>query len=183
MRSTTRAGRFFPEGEELKEHEARFAQYPQRRQRVLLGDEDSAHPRPAVRRLRSRRRPRRSRSSAPRSPVPTGVTTTRSASDSSSRSTARGSRWSACRATWCITGSCAQFETVYRPLSQTAPYSVAFAVRTVGDPNALAGDLRRAVSKVDRRSADCIAGGARHAGRGAGGRICLHRPRARRGRR
>ena len=42
-----------------------------------------------------------------------------------------------------------QFETVYRPLSQTAPYSVAFAVRTVGDPNALAGDLRRAVSKVD----------------------------------
>ena len=42
-----------------------------------------------------------------------------------------------------------QFETVYRPLSQTAPYSVAFAVRTVGDPNALGGDLRRAVSKVD----------------------------------
>ena len=42
-----------------------------------------------------------------------------------------------------------RFETVYRPLSQTAPYSVAFALRTVGDPNALAGDLRRAVSKVD----------------------------------
>jgi predicted lysophospholipase L1 biosynthesis ABC-type transport system permease subunit len=42
-----------------------------------------------------------------------------------------------------------QFETVYRPLTQTAPYSVAFAVRTVGDPNAVAGDLRRAVSKVD----------------------------------
>ena len=42
-----------------------------------------------------------------------------------------------------------QYETVYRPLTQTAPYSVAFAVRTVGDPNALAGDLRRAVSKVD----------------------------------
>ena len=42
-----------------------------------------------------------------------------------------------------------QFETVYRPLTQTAPFSVAFAVRTIGDPNALAGDLRRAVSKVD----------------------------------
>jgi putative ABC transport system permease protein len=42
-----------------------------------------------------------------------------------------------------------EFETVYRPLSQTAPYSVAFALRTVGDPRALAGDLRRAVAKVD----------------------------------
>jgi len=38
---------------------------------------------------------------------------------------------------------------VYRPISQTAPYSVAFAVRTVGDPTALAGDLRRAVAKAD----------------------------------
>jgi putative ABC transport system permease protein len=42
-----------------------------------------------------------------------------------------------------------QYETVYRPLSQTAPYSVAFTLRTVGDPNAMAGDLRRAVAKVD----------------------------------
>jgi putative ABC transport system permease protein len=42
-----------------------------------------------------------------------------------------------------------EFETVYRPLSQTAPYSVAFALRSVGDPRALAGDLRRAVAKVD----------------------------------
>ena len=42
-----------------------------------------------------------------------------------------------------------QMDTVYRPVSQVAPYSVAFAVRTVGDPNALAGDLRRAVTAVD----------------------------------
>jgi putative ABC transport system permease protein len=37
----------------------------------------------------------------------------------------------------------------YVPISQQAPYSLAFAVRTVGDPHALAGDLRRAVAKVD----------------------------------
>jgi len=43
-----------------------------------------------------------------------------------------------------------EFEMVYRPLTQTAPYSVSFAVRTVGDPEAVAGDLRRAVAKVDR---------------------------------
>jgi putative ABC transport system permease protein len=42
-----------------------------------------------------------------------------------------------------------QMDTVYRPISQAAPYSVAFAVRTVGDPSALAGDLRRAVARVD----------------------------------
>jgi len=38
---------------------------------------------------------------------------------------------------------------VYVPITQQAPYSVAFAVRTVGDPHALAGDLRRAVAAVD----------------------------------
>lgn len=42
-----------------------------------------------------------------------------------------------------------QREQIYRPLAQSAPYQVAFAVRTVGDPNALAGDLRRAVAAVD----------------------------------
>ena len=42
-----------------------------------------------------------------------------------------------------------QTEQVYRPISQEAPYSVAFAVRTVGEPNALAGDLRRAVAAAD----------------------------------
>ena len=40
-------------------------------------------------------------------------------------------------------------ETVYRPLSQEAPYGGDFTIRTVGDPEALAGDLRRAVSAMD----------------------------------
>lgn len=39
--------------------------------------------------------------------------------------------------------------TVYRPLNQDAPFAIAFTVRTVGDPSALAGDLRRAVAAVD----------------------------------
>jgi putative ABC transport system permease protein len=42
-----------------------------------------------------------------------------------------------------------RLDMLYVPISQSAPYSVAFAVRTVGDPHALAGDLRRAVSRVD----------------------------------
>lgn len=42
-----------------------------------------------------------------------------------------------------------QSDAIYLPISQDAPYSVAFAVRTVGDPNALAGDLRRAITAVD----------------------------------
>ncbi|MFM8533158.1 MAG: ABC transporter permease, partial [Acidimicrobiia bacterium] len=42
-----------------------------------------------------------------------------------------------------------QFETVYRPITQVAPYSVAFTVRTVGDPVTVAGDLRGAVAKAD----------------------------------
>jgi predicted permease len=40
-------------------------------------------------------------------------------------------------------------ETVYRPLSQEAPYGGDFAIRAVGDPEALAGDLRRAVAAMD----------------------------------
>ena len=40
-------------------------------------------------------------------------------------------------------------ETVYRPLSQDAPFTVAFAVRTIGDPTTLSGDLRRAVAAAD----------------------------------
>jgi putative ABC transport system permease protein len=42
-----------------------------------------------------------------------------------------------------------QDATVYRPITQEAPYSVAFAVRTIGDPTALAGDVRRAVTRAD----------------------------------
>ena len=33
--------------------------------------------------------------------------------------------------------------TVYRPLSQEAPFAHAFVVRTVGDPASVSGDLRR----------------------------------------
>ena len=37
----------------------------------------------------------------------------------------------------------------YVPVSQDAPLSFAVAVRTIGDPSALAGDLRRAIGAVD----------------------------------
>ena len=141
--------RFFPEGEDLKEHEARFAQYRSARQRLLRGDEDSADSRPAVRRPPIASTARRSRSSAP------ALARAYWGDDDPI-----GKRFKlAIDGPWItvvgVSGDVVhnwfvrQFETVYRPLSQTAPYSVAFAVRTVGDPNALAGDLRRAVSKVD----------------------------------
>jgi putative ABC transport system permease protein len=42
-----------------------------------------------------------------------------------------------------------RLDMLYVPISQQAPYSVAFALRTIGDPHALAGDLRRAVASVD----------------------------------
>jgi putative ABC transport system permease protein len=38
---------------------------------------------------------------------------------------------------------------MYLPIAQQAPYSVAIAVRTIGDPHALSGDLRRAVANAD----------------------------------
>jgi predicted permease len=40
-------------------------------------------------------------------------------------------------------------ETIYRPLTQEVPYGGDFAIRTVGDPEALAGDVRRAVAAMD----------------------------------
>jgi putative ABC transport system permease protein len=39
--------------------------------------------------------------------------------------------------------------TVYTPLAQDAPFSHAFVARTVGDPLAVAGDVRRAVKALD----------------------------------
>lgn len=42
-----------------------------------------------------------------------------------------------------------QPQQVYIPISQDAPALLSFAVRTVGDPNALAGDLRRAIAAAD----------------------------------
>ena len=83
------------------------------------GDEDSAASAAACSTIPIASTRRRSRSSARRSPASTGATRIRSASDSSWRSTDRGSRWSASRATSCTTGSCGEFETVYRPISQT----------------------------------------------------------------
>ena len=40
-------------------------------------------------------------------------------------------------------------ETVYRPISQDMPFGGDFTIRTVGDPEAVAGDLRRAVAAMD----------------------------------
>jgi predicted permease len=39
--------------------------------------------------------------------------------------------------------------TVYRPVSQDAPFGHAIVVRTVGDPLGLAGEVRRAVANID----------------------------------
>jgi len=39
--------------------------------------------------------------------------------------------------------------TVYRPVTQEVSYDLAFAVKTVGEPTALASDLRRAVAAAD----------------------------------
>lgn len=39
--------------------------------------------------------------------------------------------------------------TVYRPVTQDAPYAIAFTVKTVGDPSALTSDLRQAVAAAD----------------------------------
>ena len=40
-------------------------------------------------------------------------------------------------------------DTVYRPISQAPTYGGDFAIRTVGDPTALAADFRRAVAAMD----------------------------------
>jgi putative ABC transport system permease protein len=39
--------------------------------------------------------------------------------------------------------------TVYRPLLQDAPFGHAYVARTIGDPESVAGDLRRAVAAAD----------------------------------
>ena len=39
--------------------------------------------------------------------------------------------------------------TVYRPLGQEAPFAMSFAVRTIGEPESIAGEVRRAVAAVD----------------------------------
>ena len=39
--------------------------------------------------------------------------------------------------------------TVYRPVAQDVPFEMVFALRTIGEPSALAGDLRRAIQAAD----------------------------------
>jgi putative ABC transport system permease protein len=140
--------RFFPEGQELKEHEARFAQY-----RSADSGYFSAMKIPLI-------RGRQFDTSDRIDGQQVAIVSTSLARAYWGESDPIGKRFKlAIDGPWItvvgVSGDVVhnwfvrQFETVYRPLSQTAPYSVAFALRTVGDPNALAGDLRRAVSKVD----------------------------------
>ena len=140
--------RFFPEGQDLKEHEARFAQY-----RSADSGYFSAMKIPLM-----RGRPFDTSDRVDGQQV--AIVSTSLARAYWGESDPIGKRFKlAIDGPWIMVVGVSgdvqhnwfvrQFETVYRPLSQTAPYSVAFAVRTVGDPNALAGDLRRAVSKVD----------------------------------
>ena len=140
--------RFFPEGTDLKEHEARFAQY-----RSADSGYFSAMKIPLI-------RGRHFDTSDRVDGQQVAIVSTSLARAYWGESDPIGKRFKlAVEGPWItvvgVSGDVVhnwfvrQFETVYRPLSQTAPYSVAFALRTVGDPNALAGDLRRAVSKVD----------------------------------
>jgi putative ABC transport system permease protein len=140
--------RFFPEGEELKEHEAEFAQY-----RIADSGFFTAMKIPLV---RGRLFDTSDRVDGP----PVAIVSTTLARNYWGDSDAIGKRFKlAIDGPWItvvgVTGDVVhnwfvrEFETVYRPLSQTAPYSVAFALRTVGEPTALGGDLRRAIAKVD----------------------------------
>jgi putative ABC transport system permease protein len=140
--------RFFPEGQELKEHEARFAQY-----RSADSGYFAAMKIPLI-------RGRQFDTSDRVDGQQVAIVSASLARAYWGENDPIGKRFKlAIDGPWItvvgVSGDVVhnwfvrQFETVYRPLSQTAPYSVAFALRTVGDPNALAGDLRRAVSKVD----------------------------------
>jgi putative ABC transport system permease protein len=42
-----------------------------------------------------------------------------------------------------------QDHTVYRPMGQEAPFAMSFAVRTIAEPTAVAGEMRRAVAAAD----------------------------------
>ncbi|MBY0494176.1 MAG: ABC transporter permease [Cyanobacteria bacterium] len=140
--------RFFPEGVELKEHEARWAQY-----RSGTPDYFAAMKIPLI---QGRLFDDSDRADGPQVAVVSAALASRYWPDADPI----GKRFRlALDGPWItvigVSGNMVhnwfvrQYDTVYRPLTQVAPYSVAFAVRTVGDPNALAGDLRRAVSSVD----------------------------------
>ncbi len=140
--------RFFPEGEELKEHEAEFAQY-----RSADSGFFAAMKIPLI---RGRLFDASDRVDGPQVAIVSATLARNYWGDIDPI----GKRFKlAIDGPWISVVGVAgdvvhnwfvrEFETVYRPLSQTAPYSVAFALRTIGDPTALGGDLRRAIAKVD----------------------------------
>jgi putative ABC transport system permease protein len=140
--------RFFPEGIELKEQDARWTRY-----RTATNDYFAALQIPL---LRGRLFEDSDRENAPQVAVVSSALATAYWGDEDPL----GKRFKlAVDGPWItvvgVSGNVVhnwfvrRNEMVYRPISQTAPYSVAFAVRTIGDPTALAGDLRRAVAKAD----------------------------------
>lgn len=140
--------RFFPEGQDLTEQEARYAQY-----RVATPEYFSALKIPL---MRGRLFDDNDRLDSPQVAVLSTTLARRYWGDEDPI----GKRFKvAVDGPWItVIGVCGdivhnwfdrRLDMMYRPLTQTSPYSVAFAVRTVGDPLALSGDLRRAVSQVD----------------------------------
>jgi putative ABC transport system permease protein len=140
--------RFFPEGAELKEHEARSAQFRSATREYFAALK--------ARLIRGRLFDDSDRADGP----PVAIVSAALASRYWGDADPIGKRFKlAIDGPWItvvgVVGNVVhnwfvkQMDTVYRPISQSAPYSVAFAVRTVGDPHAVAGDLRRAVATVD----------------------------------
>lgn len=140
--------RFFPEGQDLKEQDARFAQY-----RTSTPEYFAALNIPL---MRGRLFDDSDRPDSPQVAILSTTLARRYWGDKDPL----GKRFKvAVDGPWItVIGVCGdvvhnwfdrRLDMVYRPIAQTAPYSVAFAVRTVGDPHALAGDLRRAVAGVD----------------------------------
>jgi putative ABC transport system permease protein len=140
--------RFFPEGEDLKEQDALFARF-----RIATSDYFAALKIPLM-------RGRLFDDSDRADSTPVAVVSEALVSKYWNGQDPIGKRFKlAIDGPWItvvgVTGNVVhnwfvrEFEAVYRPISQAVPYSVTFAVRTVGDPNSLAGDLRRAVAKAD----------------------------------
>ena len=140
--------RFFPEGADLKEHEARTAQY-----RSATAGYFAAMKIPL---MRGRLFDDGDRPDS----TPVAILSTTLARRYWGDEDPLGKRFKlAIDGPWItVVGVCGdvvhnwfdrRLDMLYRPLDQQAPYSVAFAVRSVGNPTALAGDLRRAVGKAD----------------------------------
>ena len=140
--------RFFPEGQDLTEQEARTAQF-----RMATPDYFAALQIPLM-------RGRLFDDSDRRDSTPVAILSTTLVRRYWGDQDPLGKRFKlAVDGPWItVVGVCGdivhnwfdrRLDMFYVPISQQAPYSVAFAVRTVGDPHALAGDLRRAVAGVD----------------------------------